>query len=106
MIRYSGQSRLLLAIDCLIFGFDKGSLKLLVIQRAMEPNRRKWSLIGGFLQRNECLDDAAKRILKKMTGLHDVYMEPLRAFSQPDRDPVERTVSMAYFALIDINEYS
>jgi 8-oxo-dGTP diphosphatase len=105
MIRYSGQSRILLAIDCLIFGFDNANLKLLLVQRAMEPKRHKWSLIGGFLQPDETLDDSAKRVLKSMTGLTDVYMEPLRAFSEPRRDPVERTVSVAYFALIDISEY-
>ena len=105
MIRYSGQSRLLMAVDCLIFGFDQGRLKLLLIQRAIDPDRRHWSLIGGFLQKQETLDNAAKRILLKMTGLQDVYMEPVSAFSDPKRDPVERTVSMAYCALININDY-
>jgi 8-oxo-dGTP diphosphatase len=106
MIRYTGQSRILMAVDCLIFGFDNSNLKLLLIKRAIEPARHKWSLIGGFLQLNETLDEAAKRILKRMTGLKNVYMEPLRAFSDPHRDPVERTVSIAYVALVDIYEFN
>lgn len=105
MKRYSGQSRMLLAVDCLIFGFDQHNLKLLLVQRAIEPQRGRWSLIGGFSQQDESFDKAAQRILEKMTGLQDIYMEPLQAFSDPGRDPVERAVSMAYVSLIDINAY-
>ncbi|MDR3693206.1 NrtR DNA-binding winged helix domain-containing protein [Mucilaginibacter sp.] len=106
MIRYPDQSRILLAVDCLIFGLDNNNLKLLLIQRTFEPGKRQWSLIGGFLQRNESLDNAAKRVLKKMTGLNNIYMEPFHTFSDPNRDPVERTVSVAYFSFIDISQFS
>lgn len=105
MNRYSGETRMLIAVDCIIFGFDGADIKLLLIQRGLKPERGKWSLMGGFLASGESLEQAANRILKKLTGLEGVYMEQLRAFGEPDRDPVERTVSIAYFALVDIHQY-
>jgi len=105
MLRYRGQKRILVAVDCIIFGFDGEHLKLLLIQRGFEPKKLDWSLMGGFLQPQETLDEAANRILKTLTGLEGVYMEQLHAFSDPGRDPVERTICVAYFALIDIHKY-
>ncbi|HRO48132.1 NUDIX domain-containing protein [Agriterribacter sp.] len=103
--RYNKETRLLVAIDCIIFGFDGSNIKLLLIQRGMEPEIGKWSLMGGFVRPDEGLEDASNRILKKLTGLENVYMEQLLVFGEPNRDPVERTVSIAYFALIDIFQY-
>lgn len=105
MTRYSGQSRMLVAVDCIIFGFDGVSLKLLLIKRGFEPQKNKWSLMGGFVQPSESFETAAARILDRLTGLEGVYMEQLFAFGEPERDPVERTVSITYFSLIDINQY-
>lgn len=105
MTRYSRQTRMLVAIDCIIFGFDGQDLKLLVIKRGFEPEKGKWSLMGGFVQHDEGFEEAAARILKRLTGLDGVYMEQLYSFGAPARDPMERTVSVAYFTLIDINDY-
>jgi 8-oxo-dGTP diphosphatase len=105
MTQYSDQHPHLVAVDCIIFGFDGRDIKLLVIQRGMEPEKNKWSLMGGFLKEKETLDEAANRILKKLTGIEGVYMEQLHAFSEITRDPEERTISIAYFALIDIHKY-
>jgi len=105
MTRYSSQKKLLAAVDCIIFGFDGEGLKILLIQRAFEPEKGKWSLMGGFIQENESSEDAASRILKKLTGLEGVYLEELKAFSDPGRDPMERTISIVYFALINIHDY-
>jgi 8-oxo-dGTP diphosphatase len=105
MLRYSKQVKMLLAVDCIIFGFDGNDLKILLVQRAIEPHAGKWSLMGGFVQPEENLLQAASRILHNLTGITDVYLEELHSFSEPGRDPVERTVSIAYFALIDINKY-
>ena len=96
---------MLVAVDCIIFGFDGADIKLLLIQRGLKPEKGRWSLMGGFLQQDESLEQAANRILKKLTGIEGVYMEQLRAFGETDRDPVERTLSIAYFALIDIHQY-
>ncbi len=99
---YSSEDKVLLAVDCIIFGFDKEELKILLIKRNFEPELGKWSLIGGFLKNEENLDQAAIRILHHLTGLNNIYMEQLYAFSKVDRDPAERTISVAYYALIDI----
>ncbi|WP_117881551.1 NUDIX hydrolase [Aureibaculum luteum] len=99
---YSKEDKVLLAVDCIIFGFDGQDLKILLIKRDFEPEKGKWSLIGGFLKKEENLDESAIRILNHLTGLHDIYMEQFYAFSKVDRDPAERTISVAYYALIDI----
>ena len=96
---------MLVAVDCIIFGFDGQELKLLLIHRSFEPQKGKWSLMGGFLQPAETFEKGTARILKQLTGLEGVYMEQLHAFGEPNRDPVERTISIAYFALIDIHKY-
>ena len=105
MQKYSGETRILVATDCIIFGFDGFKIKLLLVQRGLEPEKNKWSLMGGFIQPTESPDDAANRILELRTGLKNVYMEQFHVFGRPDRDPVERTLSIAYFALIDIHQY-
>ena len=100
--RYNKEDKVLLAVDCIIFGFDGKDLKILLIKRDFEPEKGRWSLIGGFLKKKENLDQAAIRILNHLTGLDKVYMEQFYAFSKVDRDPGERTISVAYYALIDI----
>ena len=99
---YKNEDKVLLAVDCIIFGFDKEELKILLIKRNFEPEKGKWSLIWGFLKTEENLDEAAIRILHHLTGLNNIYMDQLYAFSKVDRDPAERTISVAYYALIDI----
>ena len=105
MTKYNKQTRLLAAIDCIIFGFDGEKLKLLLIKRAFEPAKDRWSLMGGFVQPNESAEDAAYRVLSKLTGLEGVYLEQLHTFSKPQREPMERTISITYTALIDILRY-
>ena len=78
---YSSEDKALLAVDCIIFGFDKGDLKILLIKKTFEPGLGEWSLIGGFLKKEENLDQAASRVLHHLTGLRDIYMEQLYAFS-------------------------
>mgnify|MGYP001423470168 FL=1 len=105
MTKYAKQTRILVAVDCIIFGFDGYELKLLLIKRGFEPEKDKWSLMGGFVQSDEKPEEAASRVLKQLTGLKDVYMEQLLVFGEPERDPIERTISITYFALIDIKKY-
>ena len=105
MMKYSNQTRILVSIDCVVFGFDGENYKLLLIQRGFEPEKNKWSLMGGFLQPQESLDEAAQRVLHELTGLRNVYMEQLHAFGYPSRDPAERVIGLTYVALIDIKKY-
>lgn len=104
--QYQDQTHFLLAVDCIIFGFDNDELKLLLIKRDFEPERGKWSLMGGFLQDSENTDMAANRVLQRLTGIHNIYMDQVGTFSDPNRDPVERTVSVAYYALINIEQHN
>ena len=91
------------AVDCSIFGYEDGELKLLLYPRGFEPSQGKWSLMGGFVQENESVDEAARRVLLQTTGLKDIYLEQAAAFSKPDRDPGARVISMSFVALIRID---
>ncbi len=103
---YQNADRIVVAIDCIIFGFDKEQLKLLLIKRDFEPERGHWSLMGGFLKGCEHLHQGAHRILYDLTGLKNIYLEQLHAFGEVTRDPVERTLSVAHYALIDIEAHA
>ena len=104
--RYDNIERFPVALDGIIFGFDRKNLKLLLIKRDFEPEKGNWSLMGGFLESDESLDDAASRILTKLTGLKNIYLEQLYGFGEIDRDPVERTISIAYYSLINIHDHN
>jgi ADP-ribose pyrophosphatase YjhB (NUDIX family) len=106
MSNYVDRERFLLAVDCIIFGFDDSGLKLLLIQREMSPAQGGWSLMGGFVQAGESLDEAAIRVLYRLTGLTDIYLEQLHTFGQVNRDPLDRVISVAYFALINVENYA
>jgi 8-oxo-dGTP diphosphatase len=103
---YSKEDKVLLAVDCIIFGFEKNKLKILLIKRDFEPEKGKWSLIGGFLKKDETLNQAGNRVLKHLTGYDDIYMEQFNTYSEVDHDPVERTISVSYYALINIETHS
>jgi 8-oxo-dGTP diphosphatase len=97
--------RAALAVDCVVFGLDGGALKLLLIQRGIEPFKGEWALPGGFVRMEESLDDAARRELREEAGLHNVFLEQLYTFGAPDRDPRERVVSVAYYALVKLSDH-
>ncbi|MFT3902471.1 MAG: NUDIX domain-containing protein [Niabella sp.] len=103
--KYVNQKRYAVAIDCVVMGYEEQTLKILLIKRSFNPMKGHWSLMGGFVQPEESADQAADRILKELTGLEGVYLEQFKTFTAPDRDPQERTISIAYYALIDINQY-
>lgn len=94
------------AVDCIIFGFDQGELKLLIHKRQFEPAKGEWSLFGGFVQNEESLNAAANRILFELTGLEEVYMEEIQTYGEVYRDPAGRVISVAYYALIPAKEYT
>lgn len=103
---YKVHDRMLIAVDCIIFGFDGKDLKALLIKRGFEPGFGKWSLMGGFITTEESIDKGAARILKNLTGLTNIYMEQLYCFGEVNRDPGGRVVSVAYYALIKIDDHS
>ena len=103
---YKSHQKILVAVDCIIFGFDGAQLKALLIKRGFEPEKGKWSLMGGFVGKDENADEAAIRVLYQLTGMNNIYMEQLHTFSDVNRDSAGRVISIAYFALINIADYS
>lgn len=103
---YSEFQKVLLSVDCIIFGFDNNKLKILIGRRNLDPGRGEWSLSGGFVRSNEDLDATADRTLTELTGMRNVFMRQVGAFGKANRDPGERVVSVAYYALINVKDYS
>lgn len=86
--------------DCVIFSFDGTRLNVLLIERGIEPYKGKWALPGGFLREDETAEVGAMRELKEETGLCEAYIRQFHTFTEPDRDPRERVITIAYFALV------
>src|SRR5882757_7626190 len=97
--------RAALTVDCVVFGFDDAELKLLLIQRGLEPFKGRWALPGGFVRVDETVDGAARRKLDEEAGLKNVFLEQLYTFGAVDRDPRERVVSVAYYALVKLSDH-
>lgn len=93
------------SVDCVIFGFDENTLKVLLIKSDLPEFRDQWSLLGDLVRLNEDQDTASYRVLKDRTGLKDVYLEQVHTFSAVDRHPAGRVVSTAYFSLINVKHY-
>ena len=93
------------SVDNIIFGFDEDGLKVLLIKRGMQPYEGQWALPGDLTYPHEHIDDAAARILLELTGLQDVYLEQVKAFGAPDRHPLGRVITLAYYSLVRINRY-
>ena len=102
---YGEHSKVWVSVDCIIFGFDEGKLRILIGKRQMDPGRGEWSLYGGFVRSDENIDESANRVLYDLTGLRNLYMRQVGAFGSVDRDPGERVISIAYYALINVNDY-
>jgi 8-oxo-dGTP diphosphatase len=92
-------------VDCVVFGLDDGNLKVLLIQRDLEPFAGAWALPGGFVKLDESLDEAAQRELVEETGVSELYLEQLYTFGEPDRDPRERVITVAYFAIVNLFDH-
>ncbi|HET9523426.1 MAG TPA: NUDIX domain-containing protein [Terrimicrobiaceae bacterium] len=94
--------RAALTVDCVVFGFDERDLKILLVQRDLEPFAGAWALPGCLVRVEESLEEAARRELEEM-GVVKVYLEQLYTFAEPDRDPRERVVTVAYYALVKLS---
>ncbi len=94
-----------LTVDAVVFGLDETDLKVLLIQRDLEPFAGRWALPGGFVHVDECLEDAVRRELEEETGIRNVFLEQLYTFGDVRRDPRERIVSVAHYALVKLSDH-
>ncbi|WP_442484718.1 NUDIX hydrolase [Aeoliella sp. SH292] len=94
-----------MSVDIVVFGLDDQDLKVMLIERDLPPFEGQWALPGGFLEMDETLDEAARRELCEETGLKDIFLEQLYTFSAVDRDPRERVVTVAYYALVNLEDH-
>lgn len=97
--------KIAISVDCVIFGYDKKELKVLLIKSDLEEFSGLWSLLGDLVKPNEDLETASYRILKERTGLDDVYLEQVYAFGSLNRHPSGRVITVAYYSLVDINHH-
>ena len=101
MTTYAHSDRILLAVDCIIFGYLNGQLNILLVRRGMEPRKGQWALMGGLVFEHEAVSDAAARVTEELTGIREVYLEQFHAFGEVERDEGDRIVSIAYYALVN-----
>lgn len=94
-----------LTVDAVVFGLDEEDLKVLLIRRDLEPFKDRWALPGGFVRVQETLEDAVRRELQEEAGISQVFLEQLYTFGAVDRDPRERVVTVAYYALVKLSEH-
>ena len=102
---YKNKDTHLVAVDCIIIGFKDNDLHILIAKRQFEPMKGGWSLMGGFVNHGESINEAAQRVLDEFTGIDDVFMEQLGAYGEVERDLGERVVSVAYYALVDMDKF-
>ncbi len=102
---YSYNEKFLIAVDCIIFGFKDKELHILLTRRPVEPSKGEWSLMGGFMDEGETLDDAAKKVLYRYTRQEGIYMEQVKAYGDVERDLGGRVVSVTYYALVKLEEF-
>ncbi|WP_051205295.1 NUDIX hydrolase [Salinimicrobium xinjiangense] len=94
-----------ITIDCVIFGFQEGSLEVLLVKHAEGISKGKWGLPGGWIKKKEGIDAAAYRLLRELTGLDEIFLEQLKAFGDPDRFPLYRVITIGYYALVKRENY-
>ena len=102
---YKGNSKFLVAADCIVFGFKDKELHVLLTRRPVEPMAGEWSLMGGFVDENESLENAAKKVLFRYTQQKGIYMEQVNAYGKVDRDTGGRVISVAFYALVRLEEF-
>ncbi len=105
MSKLDQRSQYPISVDCVIFGYTEGVLKVALIKRKKSPFQGKWALPGGFMEGDETVEEAAARELEEETGINKIYLESFNVFSDPSRDPRGRVVTVAFFALVNSDQF-
>ena len=103
---YQNNVHFLIAVDCIIFGFREKELHVLLTRRPVEPKKNEWSLMGGFMDENESLNQAAEKVLYRYTQQKGIYMEQVGAYGEISRDSGGRVVSVAFYALVQMEKFN
>ncbi|MBI9066240.1 MAG: NUDIX hydrolase [Salinivirgaceae bacterium] len=103
---YQNHPKQLISVDCVVFGYQNEQLKLLLFERDLEPAKGELSLVGGWVNENKSVEDAAAQVLLHLTGLSDIFLKQVSVFSKPDRDPGGRVISVVFYALINIEDHN
>ena len=103
---YQNETKFYVAVDCIILGFDQKELNVLLYKRKFEPMMGQWSLMGGFIKAGESIEEAASRVLTDCTGIDNLFMEQVGAYGDVTRDLGERVISVAYYSLVNMNDFS
>ncbi|NEQ52666.1 MAG: NUDIX hydrolase [Leptolyngbya sp. SIO3F4] len=106
MVHVYDYPRPAVTVDCVVFGLDQTDcLQILLVQRRLPPFAGQWALPGGFVHQNEALEQAARRELQEETDVKDLFLEQLKAYGQPNRDPRGHTVTVAFYALVNLWDF-
>ena len=103
---YQNETKFYVAVDCIILGFDQKELNVLLYKRKFEPMMGQWSLMDGFIKAGESIEEAASRVLTDCTGIDNLFMEQVGAYGDITRDLGERVISVAYYSLVNMNDFS
>ena len=103
---YQDEVKFYVAVDCIILGFNNKELNVLLYKRSFEPMKGQWSLMGGFVKSGESVNEAASRVLTDCTGIEHLFMEQIGAYGDVSRDLGERVISVAYYSLVNMNDFS
>lgn len=103
---YQNEVKFFVAVDCIILGFNRGELNVLLYKRNFEPLKGQWSLMGGFIKSGESVNEAASRVLTECSGIDNLFMDQVGAYGDVTRDLGERVISVAYYSLVNMNDFN
>ena len=103
---YQNEVKFFVSVDCIILGFNNSELNVLLYKRNFEPLQGQWSLMGGFIKSGESIGEAASRVLTECSGIDNLFMEQVGAYGDVTRDLGERVISVAYYSLVNMNDFN